>query len=51
MKKFFIEWSKTDKNIYKIDSENTYSDQYTSDTIHPNDIGMSVMADNFIISI
>ena len=48
MRELFKEWSKTDKNIYKIKSEDTYSDQDTSDTIHPNDIGMSVMADNFI---
>ena len=48
MRELFKEWSISDKNIYKIKSEDTYSDQYTSDTIHPNDIGMSIMADNFI---
>lgn len=45
-RELFADWSKTDKNIYKLDSKNTFSPQDTMDNIHPNDIGMATFARN-----
>lgn len=46
LRELFNKWKKTDKNIYKLDSENTFSPQDTMDNIHPNDIGMATFANN-----
>lgn len=44
LRRLFSKWKKTDKNIYKLNSSETYSEQNTMDTIHPNDVGEAEMA-------